>query len=78
MAATEENVEHLVRSMLTHMEEQCVAIEASADDVVSAAMTLALRTIRATRSMHCDMEPLKQVASLLVLECMPAKTELLQ
>jgi hypothetical protein len=70
MTADLQRVEYLVSHMLDSMEKDCVAIDASADDVVSAALTVCLRTIKATKEMNCDMEPIKHVVSTMLLECM--------
>ena len=69
MAAKAENVEYLVQRMLEAMERDSVYVAASAEDILSAALTLALRTIKATKQMGCDTQPLKEAVGMLFLEC---------
>ena len=64
-----DTVEHLVQALLTTMEQESMAIGASAEDVISACFTLTLRTVKATKEMNCDMWDLKAAASRLLLEC---------
>lgn len=76
--ANVENVESLVGRMLEAMTAESDKLGASAEDTVSAIMTLALRTIKATRSMHCNMDEIRHAVGMLVLECYPDAPERVQ
>ena len=70
MPATIKNVEHLVNAMLLVMESEAEETNASTEDVVSAAFTLTLRTIKVAREMGCEMSEVKSAVGSLMLECM--------
>lgn len=70
MPATIKNVEHLVNAMLLVMESESEETNASTEDVVSAAFTLTLRTIKVAREMGCEMSEVKSAVGSLMLECM--------
>ena len=70
MIATVENVEHLVAAMLTVMEQESETLSTSPEDVVSAAFTLCLRTLKVAKNMECNMDELKSAVGRLMLECM--------
>jgi hypothetical protein len=78
MPASIQNVEELVTHMLEAMEADAERLNASPEDVVSAAMTLTLRTIKVTKTMHCDMKDLKAAVGLLLLECQDDETHSVQ
>ena len=73
-----DTVEHLVQALLTTMEQESMAIGASAEDVISACFTLTLRTVKATKEMNCDMRDVRDAISRLMLECSPDKVVVIQ
>lgn len=66
-----DNVEHLVRALLNTMEQESIVVNANAEEILSAAFTITLRMVKATKEMNCDMRDLRDAISRLMLECAP-------